>query len=106
MDQGQAAVDGLGRCRCRRWSAGTQRQTGDQVERAALPAGRIGEDLLFQPIDPREFEAVGPGGEERLEEFGAERYPRRFEPLVMVSHGTPLCRCPRPVLRPRCGGEE
>ena len=51
MDQSQPAVGGLSRCRCRRGYAGAQRQAGDQVEGAALPPRRIGEDLLFQPID-------------------------------------------------------
>jgi hypothetical protein len=51
-----------------------KRHAGDQVERAALPPGRIGEDLLFQPIDARVVEAVSLGGEEHLKEFGEERF--------------------------------
>ena len=106
MDQGQTALGGLSRCRCRGRYAGAQGQAGDQVEAAALPPGRIGEDFLLQPIDACEVEAVGPGGEEHLEEFGEELLQQRFEPLVMVIHGTLPCGRLGPVFRPWCGGQE
>jgi hypothetical protein len=51
MDQIQAAVAGLYRCRCGRRYAWAQWQARDQIEGAALSPRRIGEDLLFQPID-------------------------------------------------------
>jgi hypothetical protein len=106
MDQGQPAVGGLSRCRDQRRYAGAQGQAGDQVEDAALSPGRIGEDLLFQPIDACEVEAVGSVGEEHLEEFGEERFQQHFEPLIVVNHGSLLCRRIRPVFRPQCTGAE
>src|SRR5262249_17823211 len=74
----------VGDLRPRRRSPRTQPQLRDEVELAFFALRRCQEQLLVQPVDSAELEALGPRGEETLEELGEELLQQHLQALVMI----------------------
>ena len=63
------------------------RHFGDEVENSARPIGRVGENLLLEPLRIRTIEAGRPRRKEQVHQFAEKHLDERLKSLIVVLIG-------------------